>query len=101
MSEYRNPAEVWIKRLPKNEGKKALGFCTTKIELFPAHYWAEHWEPGSDLFSPKLPLQSEARKAHWESHFRVRVNGKWMGKRAKYVTYTKAQVLEKFFSKAT
>jgi len=49
------------------------------------------------LFSPKLPLQSEARKYYWENQFRVRVNGKWMGTRAKYVTYTKAQVLERYF----
>lgn len=97
MSEYRQPAEIWTRRLPQNEGKKTSEKCSQKIELFPAHYWAENWEPGSTLFSPKLPLQSMARKIFWETHYRIRVNGVWIGKKAKYVTYTKEQIREMYF----
>lgn len=97
MSEYRTPAEIWIKRLPEKDGKKPGVFCSLKIELFPAHYWAEHWEPGSDLFSPKPPLQSEARKQYWTSRYRIRVNGKWVGDKAKYVTFDKLAIRERYF----
>jgi hypothetical protein len=42
-------------------------------------------------------LHGERRKEYWLTRFRVRVNGKWMGDRAKYVTFTKEQILEKYF----
>jgi hypothetical protein len=97
MSEHRQPVEVWIRRLPEKEGKKSPDSCTLKIELFPARYWALKWEPCSSLFSPKPSLNSLTRKEYWLSRYRVRVNGKWLGGRAKYVTYTKEQVLELYF----
>jgi len=97
MSEFRKPVEIWVRRLPENEGKKSDRFCI-KIEIFPAHYWARHWEPGSDLFYPKMPLQSEARKAAWEARFRIRVNGRWIGDQAKYETYTIQQIFERYFA---
>lgn len=97
MSELRKPLEIWTRRLPESYGKKEGDFCTVRIEIFPAHYWGRHWEPGSELFSPKLPLQGKARKDYWETRFRIRVNGKWSGTRAKYVTYTKEQIRERFF----
>jgi hypothetical protein len=97
MSDYRKPTEIWLKRLPKNEGKKVGENCNLKVELFPAFYWSKHWEPGSDLFSPRLPLQGEARKEYWSKRYRIRVNGKWEGSRAKYVTYTKAMIRERYF----
>lgn len=97
MSEFRRPVEIWSRRLPENEGKKPSGFYS-KIEIFPSHYWARHWEPGSDLFHPKMPLQSEARKEAWETRFRIRVNGKWVGEQAKYETYTKQQIFDRYFA---
>lgn len=97
MSDYRKPVEIWTKRLPQNEGKKTGENCNLKIELFPSHFWAKHWEPGSELFSPKLPLQSQARKEYWIKRFRIRVNGVWIGSRAKYVTYTKEMIRERYF----
>jgi len=97
MSERRPSSEIWIKRLPQNEGKKAGDFCTLKIELFPARFWALKWEPSSTLFYPKPSIQSEKRSEYWLTRFRVRVNGKWLGDRAKYVTYTKEQILERYF----
>jgi len=97
MSEHRQPTEIWIKRLPQNEGKKALDSCSLKIEIFPAHYWAMKWEPCSSLWFPKPPLNILARKEYWETRLRVRVNGKWLGTRAKYVTFTKEQIRERYF----
>lgn len=97
MSEIRRPAEIWMRRLPGNDGKKAGENCTLKIELFPAHYWREHWEPASVLWSPKLPLKSESRREYWTSRYRIRVNGVWVGTRAKYVTYSKEQIRERYF----
>ena len=83
--------------MPQGEGKKASGLIAIKIELFPAYFWAEHWEPASSLFSPKLPLQSEARRDYWTSRYRIRVNGKWVGDRAKYVTFDKVAIRERYF----
>lgn len=97
MSEYRSPTEIWTRRLPQIDGKKTPKNCNQKIELFPAHYWAENWQPGSKLFSPRLPLQSMARKIFWETHFRIRVNGAWVGEAAKYVVYTKDQIRAMYF----
>jgi hypothetical protein len=97
MSERRQSIEIWTLRLPQNRGKKPGVFSTTKIELFPSHYWAEHWEPGSKLFSPRLPLRSISRKEYWETRYRVRVDGRWLGTKAKYVTYTRDEVIEKYF----
>jgi hypothetical protein len=86
------------KTLASNRRQKTPKKCNQKIELFPAHYWAENWEPGSTLFSPRLPLQSAARKEFWETHYRIRVNGSWVGRKAKYEIYTKEQIAKKFFA---
>lgn len=84
--------------MPENEGKKQGKNCTVKVELFPAHYWGKCWSPENNgIFSPKLPLQNEARREYWLSRYRIRVNGKWVGTRAKYVTYSKAQIRERYF----
>jgi len=56
------------------------------------------WEPGSDLFYPRPPLHSDARKEFWETHFRVRENGAWLGKTTKYVFFTKAQIADFFIT---
>ncbi len=93
MSEHRQPEEVWIKRLPQNEGKKTAKNCKQKIELFPAHYWALDWEPGSKLFYPKPPLKSGARKEFWDTYYRVRVNGVWLSLVGmKYEFFTKMSI---------
>ncbi len=97
MGEHRKPSEVWFRRLPKKMGKKPPKNDTIRIELFPAYLWARHWEPGSSLFSPKLPLHSVSRRDYWVSRFRIRVNGKWIGSRAKFVTYTKEMIRERYF----
>jgi len=97
MSEYRNPVEVWIRRLPDNDGKKPHKKLQQKIELFPAHYWAMAWEPGSSMFFPKLPLHGGERKVFWESNYRIRVNGKWVGEEAKYRFYHKTQIGQMYF----
>lgn len=97
MNEHRRPVEVWIRRLPKITGKKVCKNCTLKIELFPIYLWASHWEPASPLFSPKLPLKSGTRKEYWETRYRIRVNGKWESRKAKYVGYTKKQIRERYF----
>jgi len=97
MSEHRKPVEIWIKRLPKNEGKKPSKNCKHKVELFPAHYWAIDWEPGGKLFTPRPPLQSEARKLFWENYYRIRVNGVWKGGGSKYVLMTRMDICEMYF----
>lgn len=99
MSDFRQPVETWVRRLPQNEGKKTPKNCTVKIEIFPAHYWAFNWQPGSQLFYPKVPLQSEAKKRYWETRYRVRVNGAWDNGRAKakFVTYSREELFEKYF----
>jgi hypothetical protein len=97
MSDHRKPVEIWLKRLPQSEGKKVDENCNLKVELFPSHYWAQNWEPASKLFFPKLPLQSKARQEYWLKRFRVRVNGVWAGSQAKYVTFTKEMIRERYF----
>ena len=97
MSEHRKPSEIW-KRLPgfpgTKQGKKY------KIELFPAHYWAHEWEPGSNTFSPKPPLNSAARKIWWETHYRIRVNGVFVGSctKGEMQFLTREDVLNIYFS---
>lgn len=97
MGEIRTPVEIWTRRLLESDGKKAGDFRTQKVELFPAFFWAEHWEPGSELFAPRLPLQTRARKEYWLSRYRIRVNGRWVGTRAKYVTFTRDEILGRYF----
>jgi hypothetical protein len=98
MSETRLPAEIWTKRVPVNDGKKSGDFRTVKIELFPAGLWRFHWEPCSPAFFPKVPLQTEARLDYWRSRYRIRVNGRFVRARAKYETFTKAQIRARYFS---
>lgn len=99
MSDFRKPVETWVRRLPQNVGKKSPENCTIKIEIFPAHYWAFSWEPGSADFYPKVPLQSEAKQRYWETRYRIRVNGAWWCGRAKarIVTYTREEIFQRYF----
>ena len=97
MSEHRQPIEIWTIRLPQIKGKKPPKNCKQKIELFPAHYWALDWEPGSKFFNPRPPLQGEARKLFWETLYRVRVNGVWKGEGSKYVLLAKSEIFEMYF----
>ena len=86
MSEKREPIETW---------KRTTNGKTTKIELFPAHYFAEKWEPGSRLFTPRPPCKTETRIKYWESMFRVRVDGVWFCK-CKYTMMNREQIAHKF-----
>jgi hypothetical protein len=97
MNEQRKPSETWFKRLPRKVGQKASRKCNLKIELFPVYLWGRWWSPGSSLFSPRLPLRTEDRLEFWQTRYRIRVNGKWVGSRAKYVGYTKQQIRERYF----
>lgn len=98
MNEQRKPTETWFKRLPVKVGQKASRKCNLKIELFPLYLWGRWWSPGCHLFSPKLPLRSEDRIEFWQIRYRIRVNGKWVGSRAKYVSYTKQMILDRYFN---
>lgn len=98
MSEHRQPTEIWSISLPQSSGTKQRKNCKVKkIELFPAHYWAMYWEPGSTKFYPKMPLRSESRKLFWERHYRIRVDGLWRGVGAKYVFATREEIFNEFF----
>lgn len=93
MAEKKIPCEVWKRELPHKQGNKTGKYCALKIELFPAHYWADRWQPGSTRFIPKLPLRTSDRTQYYESRFRIRVNGAWVTDRgAKYRMFKRATI---------
>ncbi len=97
MSEIRLPAEIWQIILPKNKGKKVAKNSRLRIELFPAKLWKEHWRPLTQLFYPRVPLNTIERKNYWERDlYRLRVNGCWIQEKAKFHFYTKKQIVDKF-----
>lgn len=91
MAELRKKIETIDIEVHENGGKKQ-----TKIELFPAHRWSSIWQPGSRLFSPRLPLQSEARKEYWETRYRARINGVWHVSAVQYLMLTRDEIIDRF-----
>lgn len=94
MSEYRQPQIIWETSLPGNKGKKQA-----KIELFSASLWREYAMDikSSNRFSPKVPLQLEARNEYFHNRYRVRLNGKFIqGNRGAFLTFTKQEIFERF-----
>lgn len=94
MSENRDPVEILIQKLPNSDGKKKGCRVALKIELFPAHYWAANWFPGSKAWFPKLSIKAESRNEYFETRFRLRINGVWYSPFAKYTTVTKADAID-------
>lgn len=91
MAEQRGKTETIDIYMQVKGGKKL-----TKIELFPAHLWSNLWYPGSRSFSPRLPLQSEARKEYWETRYRARINGVWHVGAVQYRMLTRDEIIDKF-----
>lgn len=91
MSETRTPDEIFLHRLPENNGKKSGKNCI-KYELFQAKQWALDWCPCDRKFFPRPSLESIARKKYWEQMYRLRINGKWHGQEAKYRFYTREEI---------
>lgn len=87
MGEIRKPVEVLLRK----QGKKVQ-----KIELFPIHLWQSHWEPLAGLFSPKVPLRIGPRTAYWHTRYRVRLDGVWYSKGARFTALTRVEVIARF-----
>ncbi len=97
MSDHRKPVDVWYKRLPQKRGTKKRKFRLLKIELVPACEWKSLWEPCSTLFIPKVPLRYDSMNEYWETRFRIRVDGKWVGPNGQYRMFTKVMIRERYF----
>ena len=78
MSDKRDWDYVLKKLLPRKAGAKEGRICT--IEVYTAGKFAKAWKPwktGETTFCPRVPLQQDARNLYWETHYRLRINGKW------------------------
>ena len=93
MTEHRQPTASFSKRFAQEDSNK-----TMKIELFIAHIYAPKWEPLSKKFYPKLPFNGMRRKEYWENRYRARIDGVWVGGKAKYTMFTKEQIYKKWFN---
>ena len=91
MSETRKPDIIWRMYLPQSSGKKLCKICA-KFELYLARQFALNWRPGSCLFSPYPPLNTDDRQQYWESRYRVRINGQWYSDTAKYQLLTLSEI---------
>ncbi len=85
MSDYRHKTATLKLVTSENKGKK-----TVKIELFSAVRWRQKHRPWKKVMFPRPPLNNDIK--WWQLRYRLRVNGKWHGKRANYVFYTRDQV---------
>lgn len=94
MSDYRVPVYVWKIFLPVEQGRKVPPVCI--VELYLAKDFKNKFTPGCRLFSPRVPLHSDARKRYWASHYRLRVNGVWIKDKADYQMFTLDGALKVF-----
>jgi hypothetical protein len=97
MSDHRKPIASFTKRVAENQGNKTC-IKSIKIEIFPAYFFSDAWEPGSNSFVPKPPLKSSSRKKYWEMNFRVRVDGSWYPDGDKYNMFTKKNIMLRWLS---
>lgn len=73
-----------------------VGTKTTKIELFPASEWRYLWEPGSNKFFPKVPLQTQKRQEYFSERYRVRLDDSWVVEGAQYRMFTREEIVERW-----
>lgn len=82
--DYRVPVEII---LLKKQSKK-----TVKVELFSALDWRQNRRPGGRNMYPQPPWRSDG---WWESHYRLRIDGRWYGRsRKKYHFFSRGEVFE-------
>lgn len=90
MSEERTPVMVITVKVPKSHGNKTL-----KIELFAASDFQNQWNPYQGWkFHPTVPGMRSPRDVYFMERFRLRINGKWFSKKAKYQTFTKQEIFD-------
>lgn len=96
MSDHRQPIAAFSCRFAGKGGKKTSENC--RIEIFPATDFALVWEPTGKNFSPRPPLRDADRVAFWETHYRVRVNGRWLVQGAKYTLLNRNEIVTRFMA---
>ena len=71
-----------------------------KIELYPAGFFREKFSIyDRERWFPKPSFQSVARDRYFKTRYRVKVDGKWFGEKAKYTMYDMDEVYHKIIKK--
>jgi len=95
MSDRRKADETYLKRIGRDlMGVNKRGSFSMKVEVFYAYHWAGSWNPPSSLFYPRPPLRTEDRQRYWENMYRLRIDGKWFGIKAKFNMFTRIEIGE-------
>jgi hypothetical protein len=73
---------------------------SVRIELYPAYLFREKFDIyDRSRWSPKPSFQSVARERYFNTRYRVKLDGKWFGEKAKYTMFDLDQVYQKVVKK--